>query len=331
MLKKKTIEIPIHASLGFLFRVFTMAEKRVSSLPSSCEETSDCNDGECSETPDGHSECECLPGFVGPHCTFRDPCVSEGQLLCQNGSTCKRMNNLSYECKCRPPYVGEFCTDYDLCDIDVDECMEDLKTDNDAPFCHPCIEGAKCTRVGNGVYTCDCNMELNPSGCFAKEYLNELETVENVTKANADITTTTIRNTWPTKNDNLTNFTTENISVGFPRQGIGRQLRLNGPTTQTGTGSSSDFWIPIIPAIAITSCALYIILLIIFLVLVCKRRRHPRLIVCCANIHYFDYFSYYLISVETGSRCCAGTRANVYCFLHGEYDIAGVLQLAKQK
>lgn len=130
-------------------------------MPSTCQSDADCNgEGKCVQAPNGSFFCDCTIGYIEPHCQNRDPCLLEGSVACQNGSTCKRIGNFEYECKCRVPYSGEFCETYNLCDIDVDECVEDLITDDPGdPFCNPCVAGATCTRLSKRHYTCDC-----PSG-----------------------------------------------------------------------------------------------------------------------------------------------------------------------
>lgn len=64
-----------------------------------CQNTYCMNGGECFE-----GECECPPGFYGPHCEYAvqaDPCEN---VTCYNGGEC-----VNGECECPPGFYGSQC------------------------------------------------------------------------------------------------------------------------------------------------------------------------------------------------------------------------------
>lgn len=148
---------------------------------SSCSTDADCNgEGKCVQVDNSTTTyCDCTIGYIEPHCKNRDPCMLEGNAACQNGSTCKRKSNFDYECMCRVPYHGEFCETYDLCNVDVDECIDDLNRDDPMdPICHPCAARATCIQISKRHYVCSCAEGYNHSSCYAYQPLHSHKRVQ---------------------------------------------------------------------------------------------------------------------------------------------------------
>lgn len=61
-----------------------------------CADTYCLNGGDCYE-----GECQCPPGYSGPHCEYYDPCYN---VTCQNGGEC-----VNGACQCPPGYYGPQC------------------------------------------------------------------------------------------------------------------------------------------------------------------------------------------------------------------------------
>lgn len=122
--------------------------------------------------------CDCLEGFHGPLCEFRDDekngDYEKCDLECENGGQCRKgakdisfldkfnlgpvaaslnmTHNQDFEhCVCREGFVGH------KCEIPVEQCEGDK---------HICLYGSKCVDDGDG-HKCDCEGAFDVANRFA--------------------------------------------------------------------------------------------------------------------------------------------------------------------
>ncbi|KAK9758674.1 EGF-like domain [Popillia japonica] len=123
-----------------------------------CGENEDCSGkGLCYSniSMEGY-ECQCCPGFVGPHCEEQDACYPSP---CENNGICVDISQghegSTFQCLCPYGYTGKTCSE------ETDPCTS-----------MPCQNGASCT--GNVTqFKCDCPHGF--SGQLCQHNLNECD------------------------------------------------------------------------------------------------------------------------------------------------------------
>ncbi|XP_017777386.1 PREDICTED: delta and Notch-like epidermal growth factor-related receptor, partial [Nicrophorus vespilloides] len=123
-----------------------------------CGENEDCSGkGLCfSNSSMEGFECQCCPGFVGPHCEEQDACFPNP---CTNSGICVDISQghegSMYQCLCPYGFTGK------ICEEETDPCTS-----------MPCQNGAKC--IGNATaFLCECPRGY--TGVLCQHNLNECE------------------------------------------------------------------------------------------------------------------------------------------------------------
>ncbi|XP_021942797.1 delta and Notch-like epidermal growth factor-related receptor isoform X2 [Zootermopsis nevadensis] len=121
-----------------------------------CGEGQDCSGkGVCFSniSMDGY-ECQCCPGYVGPHCEERDGCYPSP---CSNSGICVDISQghegNTFQCLCPYGYAGKTCQE------ETDPCASS-----------PCQNGGTCVRNGT-QFRCDCGPGFG--GTLCQHNLNE--------------------------------------------------------------------------------------------------------------------------------------------------------------
>ncbi|XP_045528458.1 delta and Notch-like epidermal growth factor-related receptor [Pieris brassicae] len=117
-----------------------------------CGESQDCSGkGACytNISMEGY-ECQCCPGFMGPHCEDRDACNPSP---CLNNGICvdltQPLNGANYHCLCPYGFTGRKC--------EKDPC-----------FSSPCLNGGSCMSMamnGSTTFHCACTDEWTGMHC----------------------------------------------------------------------------------------------------------------------------------------------------------------------
>ncbi|XP_045491219.1 neurogenic locus notch homolog protein 1 isoform X1 [Colias croceus] len=117
-----------------------------------CGESQDCSGkGVCytNVSMEGY-ECQCCPGYMGPHCEDRDACNPSS---CLNNGICvdltQSLNGANYHCLCPYGFTGRKC--------EKDPC-----------FSSPCVNGGSCMSMamnGSTTFHCACTEEWTGTHC----------------------------------------------------------------------------------------------------------------------------------------------------------------------
>lgn len=248
-----------------------------------------------------------MPNLTQSTCSSDADCNGEGKCV-------QADNNTTTYCDCTIGYIEPHCKNRDPCMLEGNTA---------------CQNGSTCKRKSNFDYECMCRVPY--SGEFCETYdLCHVDVDECIDDLNRDDPVDPICHPCAAR-ASCTQISKRHYvcscEEGYDHSSC---YAYNATVIPKAAGFLSDklisrnYWSPIIPTIAVTSCCLYFILLLIALILLRKRKKYrPSLIVCC-DIREFDDLSYYLISVETGKQWKAGTKGNVFCFLCGEHGQAGV-------
>lgn len=93
------------------------------------------NGGSCVDLVNEY-KCQCIPGFVGPHCDVKVAyCLAKP---CANGGQCEDLIN-DFICRCKSGFSGKDCSN------DIDECAS-----------NPCANAGVCTDLINS-FKCECS------------------------------------------------------------------------------------------------------------------------------------------------------------------------------
>jgi len=122
----------------------------------SCIDIDDCVDGDtrrceahgfCKDQGVDFFKCQCDDGWIGQNCDDdENECVT-GKDNCGRNAICKNTDG-SFTCECKTGYSGDPTTTGASGCTDIDDCA--------ATGANPCKNGATCTDVGIGHYTCEC-------------------------------------------------------------------------------------------------------------------------------------------------------------------------------
>ncbi|XP_065165805.1 delta and Notch-like epidermal growth factor-related receptor isoform X2 [Atheta coriaria] len=126
-----------------------------------CGENEDCSGkGLCysNVSMEGY-ECQCCPGFVGPHCEEQDACYPSP---CRNNGICVDITQghegATFQCLCPYGYTGKTCEE------ETDPCTS-----------MPCQNGANCTSTAGNATAFRCECPRGFAGAHCQHNLNECE------------------------------------------------------------------------------------------------------------------------------------------------------------